>query len=127
EELLKGLYLFKKMYQYIRIVDPVNKKIIDFSNDTIKETEISCYKYWKRNKMCDNCISIRAYKKNDAMFKLEIKEDKVYMIMAVPIVIKNKKFVLEMLKSTTDTLLIEDKISSNNKKLCSLIDYLHQS
>lgn len=126
EELLKSLQIFKRIYTTLRIVDPINKKVLKLVDGDLHIYESSCYEFWKHNQVCDNCISAIAYKQNDTIFKLEIKEDNVYMVMAIPILLGEKRLVLEMLKNTLNTLYISNENFSYNN-LTSVINYLNDS
>lgn len=126
EELLKSLQIFKRIYTTLRIVDPINKKVLKLVDGDLHIYESSCYEFWKHNQVCDNCISAIAYKQNDTIFKLEIKEDNVYMVMAIPILLGEKRLVLEMLKNTPNTLYISNENFSYNN-LTSVINYLNDS
>ncbi|MDZ5017060.1 diguanylate cyclase, partial [Clostridium perfringens] len=53
-------------------------------------------------------ISMRAYNEADTFVKIEYNKEKIYMIMASPIVMENKKYVFEMLKDVTNTGIIEN-------------------
>jgi len=123
-ELLKKLQIFKKMYQTLRIVDPVSKKVLSLNDNEFNDNNTVCYEFWKRNQICENCISIAAYLQNDAIFKLEIKENSIYMILAIPIMVGEKRLILEMLKNTTDNIYLSDERLCNDKKLYSIMEYL---
>lgn len=58
--LFNSINSLKKLYDIIRIIDPIKKKVLDFSEDKIKTTDSRCYEFWKQNKVCQNCISVRA-------------------------------------------------------------------
>lgn len=61
QEALDKLVVFDKMFEVIRFVDPVTKKVISYKNNTVNELAIKCFDFWRKSKICDNCISIRAY------------------------------------------------------------------
>lgn len=107
EELELHLDFLKKMYQTVRIVDPCKKKVMDFHDNSVIETEGVCYEYWNNNAFCENCISMRAYLNKDTVFKLEYLEDKLFMITAIPIETTGRIVVLELLKEVTSTMLID--------------------
>lgn len=59
--ILDKLEFFHKMYDVVRIVDPVRKKVLNIKGDQFFEADIPCYKLWKKRQLCENCISIRAF------------------------------------------------------------------
>lgn len=121
EDLLNQLKMFKKMYNLIRIVDPVNKKVLQYAENELREEDIPCYEFWKRQSICDNCISIRAYIEGDTFIKVENKIDSIYMVTAVPIVLNNRKLVVELLKNVTESFYIGDGLSDMGTEVYSLI------
>lgn len=114
KELITTLNIFEKMYEKIRLVDPLNKTPINYSNNTLEKTDTKCYSIWNRCNTCDNCISMRAFYENDTFVKMEYTKDKVYLITAVPITIGEKRLVIEMLKDVTNSMMISD---TDNKKI----------
>jgi len=123
EEYLKNIQLFKKMYDTLRIVDPINKVVLKLTDGKLYKYEIICHHFWKRNQACDNCISSIAYQQNDTIFKLEVIDNEVYMVTAVPIIIREKRLVLEMIKNTTESLYFSGQ-KVCNKKLNLIIPFL---
>ncbi|MDF2522935.1 MAG: putative signal transduction protein, partial [Clostridiales bacterium] len=126
EVLMDKLDIFKKMYQSMRIVDPVRKKVLLLKDYKLLDDNISCCEFWGRKQFCRNCISIRAYNKDEAIFKLEIMEKNIYMITAVPVVIEGKKLVVELLKDVSSSLVLGNSKCSSEKKLYTIIDYMNE-
>ena len=50
KDISERLSLFKNLYDIIRLVDPINNKVIDsYPNNLIKNDKgLSCYKFWNR-------------------------------------------------------------------------------
>lgn len=110
--LINSLSMLEKMYDVIRVVDPIKKKTVYYNKGEIEISKDNCYCFWKCESYCPNCISIRAYNDNDTYVKIEYNKEKIYMTMASPVVIGDDKFVCEMLKDVTETGIIEN---TNNK------------
>lgn len=106
--LTDNLSILENLYDVIRIVDPLTKKTVHYDKTKIKILDNSCYDFWKSEEYCPNCISMRAYNEADTFVKIEYNKEKIYMIMASPIVMENKKYVFEMLKDVTNTGIIEN-------------------
>jgi two-component system cell cycle response regulator len=81
----KNLAFFRKMYDAVRIVDPVNKRVLECRGYSINQTNEICYDYWKSGKICDNCISVRAYHGKKSYIKLEQNPDTIMMVTALPV------------------------------------------
>lgn len=70
------------IYDAIRIVDPIRKKVYYFFSKEKEyiEEENSCYEFWNQNKMCSNCVSMRAYTQNETFVKIEYNGDNVKIL-----------------------------------------------
>lgn len=108
KSLINNLSMLKNLYDVIRIVDPLTKKTVFYDKGKIKILNNNCYDFWKSKEYCPNCISMRAYNKDDTFVKIEYNKEKIYMVMASPIVLVDKKYIFEMLKDVTDTGIIEN-------------------
>jgi len=99
--------LLNKISDVTRIVDPLQKKVIEYKNNAEIVEEIHCFDFWGKNKVCDNCISIRAYNDNTTYVKIEYKNDKTYMITAVPYCFDDRRIVIEIIKDITKSVLFD--------------------
>lgn len=113
KEVEERLSILKNLYDSLRIVDPIDKKVITVNNDAIKYLEGSCYDFWNRNKFCDNCVSIRAYIQNDTCVKLQCRDNSVFLVIATPICYKSTTYVLELLKDITRNTGRSQVVASN--------------
>jgi len=99
--------LLNKISDVTRIVDPLQKKVIEYKNNAAIVEDIHCFDFWGKNKVCDNCISIRAYNDNTTYVKIEYKNDKTYMITAVPYCFDDRRIVIEIIKDITKSVLFD--------------------
>lgn len=101
DEIEESLSVFKKLYDNIRIIDPISKKIIIVKyNKTEKINNICCI-HWNNDTFCKNCISKRAYDNNDTFVKIEYTSEKIILVTAIPIEIQGRIFIAEALKDIT--------------------------
>lgn len=96
--------LLDKISDVTRIVDPLQKKVIAYKNNVAIIGEIHCFDFWGKNKVCDNCITIRAYNDNTTYVKIEYKNDKAYMITAVPFCFADESIIIEIIKDITNSV-----------------------
>lgn len=117
---IKGrLSLFKNFYDTIRVVDPIKKKlVVNNCNERICAYDkaikddggaVNCHDIWKKNLGCKNCISKKAYLYDDTFVKLEHNNGRIFLVIASPIEIKQKRYVVEILKDITSNGEIVDK------------------
>ncbi len=105
-QLEENLDFFHKMYDSVRLVDPLNKKVMDCRSSLALDTKEICYNYWGTGKICDNCISIRAHQENRSFIKLEKNGSSILMVTALPILNTDQPVVLELLKDATDSMFM---------------------
>jgi diguanylate cyclase (GGDEF)-like protein len=127
KEMLNQLKVFEKMYNIMRIVDPVEKKVLEYTGEELREESLPCYEFWKQQDMCENCISMRAYLKDDTYVKIESKSDSLYMITAVPITVNNKKLVVELVKNVTNIIYIENEQNAMGNEIYNLIKRMNNA
>lgn len=98
DEIKERLSIFNNLYDALRIVDPVNKKVIIVDKDNVKHLDEACYGFWNKNRFCENCISIRAFNENDTCVKMECKGESILLIIATPVNYMGETYILELLK-----------------------------
>jgi two-component system cell cycle response regulator len=126
DRLEEHLFFFHKMFDIVRLVNPVNKTVIDYRNGNTDEIDEICYDYWKRGEICDNCISVRAYLANKFFMKLEQTGEAIMVVTAIPLEGTHKPAVLELLKNATDMMMIGNGIYSEGRMVRNLIADLNE-
>ncbi|MDD4780179.1 MAG: GGDEF domain-containing protein [Tissierellia bacterium] len=125
-EIMEFIRNFNKLYDLIRIVDPISKKIIEYEEVGEKPYSSICYDYWKNGTMCPNCVSSRAINENDTFVKIEYNKDKIYMVMASPAKIIDKNYIVEMLKDITETGIVPDLKGKTVEEINEIINKLNK-
>lgn len=105
---ISNLSMLEKIYDIIRIVHPLRKEIIQYDNEKITVLNNKCYSFWGNGKMCPNCVSMRAYNEEETFVKIEYNKEKIYMVMATPVINDSDKYVVELLKDITKTGVVEN-------------------
>lgn len=125
-KLVEKLSLFNKMYNLVRVVDPVKKRVYECKEDNFCELDSYCYQFWKQDKICDNCISMRAYRDNDTFIKIEYVKEKVFIVTAVPVNLGDKIVIVELLKDVTSSMVVGDDVVQGSNEIYSIINNLNQ-
>lgn len=125
KELGEKLDLLHKLYDSMRLVDPVYKTVIDCQCSSLIETGELCYDFWKNGQVCDNCISIRAFKESKSFMKLEHNQATVYLMTAIPIENNKRPLILELLKNASDSMLVGTGDQGESKLLTQFIDEMN--
>ncbi|RKD28943.1 GGDEF domain-containing protein [Lacrimispora algidixylanolytica] len=105
-EIKDKLDFFHKMFDAVRLIDPLHKKVIECQDSDILITKEVCYHYWGDKKICDNCISMRSYQEDKSLVKMEKSQNAVFLVTAIPITTNESPAVLELLKNVTDTMFV---------------------
>jgi diguanylate cyclase (GGDEF)-like protein len=125
--IVEKLKVIEKMYQATRLVDPATKRIKELRENFLCEIESECYKVWTQGRVCQNCISMRAYQDNDTFVKMEHTKNKIYLITSVPVVVQHKRFVLEMMKDITSSMVIDCGSGEKFIEVQHLIDNINKA
>ena len=127
KKLLDEVKFFDKIYDTLRVVDPINKKVIKLTNNETHILDTNCFDFWEQNKVCNNCISMRAYNNNESFVKIEYNDNKTYMITAIPCELSNRRVVVEVLKDVTDSMFVSTIGEQGNAKseIHALIDNMN--
>ena len=113
------LSLFKNLYDSMRIVDPINKKVISSVGEETEFTTINCYGLCGKDAYCSNCISMRAFIENDTFVKVEFVNGKLILIISSPVTIESNIYIVEMIKdiSQTSSIMKNGKSDYNIRNL----------
>lgn len=126
-EIVNRLHLIEKMYQSIRIVDPISKRVLVTKENNLHELNTICYEFWKKQAMCDNCISMRAFNENEATYKIEQLGTRLFMVTAFPLSIKGKKIVVELINDVTHSLFLGVSSLDDQSMVMSTIENMNQA
>lgn len=126
EELQSTIDVLNKLYDSVRIIRPLKKKIMNFAGGELNETQSNCYDFWLNEKVCSNCISMRAFNEKDAFFKLNWVGNKIYMVIAVPVQDTSETVILELLKDVTNSMVVETPEGLKNNSLLETLNEIGQ-
>ena len=104
----ESLALFKNLYDILRIIDPISKKVIYVEGYQEEENHV-CHCFWGKDTPCQNCISMRSYLENDTFIKLEYIESKVFLLISTPVLINNNTYIVELIKDISDKGVVSDE------------------
>lgn len=128
QQLLQCLQQFDKMYNLVRITNPLLKRVVKMSgNQTELIEESICYELWKKDSHCANCVSMRAANENDTFLKIEYNKDKIFMVFATPIVLNEVTYIVEMLKDISETGIVPDLKGKSIQEINEIIEHLNQA
>ncbi|WP_367568893.1 GGDEF domain-containing protein [Lacrimispora sp.] len=106
EEIKDKLDFFEKVHDSVRLVDPLNKRVLECRGSSLAGIDEICYDYWGNGKICENCVSLRSHSEGKSFMKMEKSGEKIFLVTAIPIDCSGHPVVLELLKDTTDSMLV---------------------
>lgn len=125
ESYLAGL---KRIFDTVRIIEPVLRKVTYIEGDSRMIQGSSCYEFWDRKATCDNCLSKNLSQHKPSSSKIECNENGMFLIMATSIIYGNSEYMVEMIKNISfideiygqtcsDMTEVVETISRLNEKL----------
>lgn len=127
QQLLQTMQSFEKLFNIVRIVDPVKKEVIAYQEqnlDILKD--FACYDFWKQHKCCENCVSIRAINEKDTIVKLEYNGKNVFMVMASPVTLNEHIYVMETIKDVTTSGIVPNLQGKSLEEIAQMLSKLNR-
>jgi len=127
QDLAAGYLPVKELYDYIRIVNPINRQVEIDIHPQFKKNEShtgNCYGFWNQGRTCDNCISFRSYQAADTFVKIEYNGTKLFLITAVSLLIDGQQRVLELLKDITENGFVDIQ-GQNGKEVSRMVKQIN--
>lgn len=110
--LVKDLTDYKKLYDYIRVVDPITKEVLSYHEDEWINQSETCYHFWKTGLICSNCTSMRAINQNETIVKTKYRDNQAFLVTAIPTTINGRKVSIELLKDISNSVdMMDDQIN----------------
>jgi len=113
-KLFDRLDLINKLFEQVRLVDPIKSKVMIYHNNSVTYSDSNCFDAFGKDQTCSNCIGRKALDENQTFVKLEYSLAGVCLVMAVPVQLDGKNLVLELLKDITHSLIAQDEHMETN-------------
>ncbi|MBU0997544.1 MAG: GGDEF domain-containing protein [Firmicutes bacterium] len=117
EKILEKSIQHDKLYEIIRVVDPVTKEVLFYKDNEWNLTNEPCYVFWGYDAPCPNCTSMRAINTNKNTFKIQYQLDKSYTVISAPTTIDGRWVSIELLSDATNSIDMVDETISEMKKI----------
>jgi two-component system cell cycle response regulator len=121
DDFSKDMDFIKRLYDVVRIVDPISNHVLDYKNKNLVPLSSKCHDIWEKKEVCKDCITRNAFKQNETFAKIEYINEKVYMILAIPILLSGKKVILELLRDITKERILFDSVNTNKDNAYNLL------
>lgn len=115
------------LFDSYRIVDVNTYLVYDWHDGKKVAANQRCYEVWKRGDACKNCISRTSILEKKRIIKLEYFEGQIYLIVAVPIMLDDELFSLELVCNVTDSLVVNDSFHTQNMGVQEIIHQMNDA
>ena len=115
---------YRKLYDALRIIDPVNKRTIGRSDNSEHGLGNISFDYWTSDLISDDSIATNAFQENTCVMRLVHMGSSTFLDTAFPIELSGVKLVLELLKNVSNSLSINPKDYSDPSNSLALKDEL---
>ncbi|MBH1940846.1 GGDEF domain-containing protein [Mobilitalea sibirica] len=123
-EIFDKLNIVDKLYDKIRMIDPVLKRVIHDNTEAV-ELPVKCFEFWGNNKKCENCVAMRAYNDDKTYVKIESTQNDVFMLTAIPVNLHNRRVVIELFKNITESMVFGKSNGIQQNEMQNMIDRMH--
>lgn len=112
--------MLEKVFDVVRFLEGnFFEQMQDDPRIGVKIGMCQCYDFWKKNKPCENCISMKAYAEKKQKTKLEFLDADVFLVISRYLEIDGEACVMELVKHLENDTLIDtdgrDKLVSKLK------------
>lgn len=112
--------MLEKVFDVVRFLEgDFLEKMQDDPCVGVKIGMCQCYDFWKKNKPCENCTSMKAYAEKKQKTKLEFLDADVFLVISRYLEIDDEACVMELVKHLENDTLIDtdgrDKLVSKLK------------
>ncbi len=124
-EIFDRLKILESLYEKIRFVDPVKKKVLVYEEGVLSEVDSNCFNSWNKDKLCLNCISMRSYNENKTFMKMEHNLNDIYMLTSIPVKLADRNIVIELIKDASLSMGFEHYGVGEDSDMYKTIDNMN--
>ena len=100
--------MLEKVFDVVRILEgDFFEQMQDDPRIGVKIGMCQCYDFWKKNKPCENCTSMKAYAEKKQKTKLEFLDADVFLVISRYLEIDDEACVMELVKHLENDTLID--------------------
>ena len=108
QEVEEEIKVLEKIFDVVRILDgEFLSKMQENPCVRVQLGMCKCYEFWKKNKPCENCISVKAYTEKRQKTKLEFLDTDIYLVISRYMEIDDEPCVMELVRYLADDTLID--------------------
>lgn len=124
--LIEGKSELNKLFSVARLIDVTNNYVCKIVDGNVIPTNRKCFCVWDRNEPCMNCITHRAFVEQKQMTKLQYLKNTVELVLVVPVEYNDSKYVIELIKDISDSIVINDEYHPDNADIYDIVNELNK-
>ena len=122
EEFLNDM---RKVFSIVRILDQKNFERDENHLNEHGAFPCQCYEFWKKNRFCENCISMKTFRDKKQRSKLEFLDSTIYQVISHYVEVDGEPCVIELISQLDEDALVDNdgrmhllkKLTRYNKEL----------
>lgn len=127
KELKQESHYLSQIFDEIRIIEGGGThNVCDLCGDDLNVSGKKCYEFWNRSEKCQNCVSKQASQEERQMVKLEYFDEKYYLVIAKPMIVEGKKYIVEFMTNITTQLVTGENQPANEDFVSALMRQLER-
>jgi two-component system cell cycle response regulator len=113
DKIKNSLFYFESNYDAVRLVDPLQKRVLDCKKNGKSDLERNILLDWEKEVITDDSIAVRAYSEKKSFFTLKQKPNGFVMIAAIPLMSKIQPLTVEYLFNAANVQIVGVPMSDN--------------
>ena len=114
-----------QLFDVVRLVDPISMTAYTIEDGMLHAQPDSCFHVWNKAARCENCVSARCFMERERYSKFEFIGSDIYHVVAQPVEVDGKRYVLEVVTASNDNVLLSafgnnefvDRVTAFNRKV----------
>ena len=114
-----------QLFDVVRLVDPISMTAYTIEDGKLHAQPDSCFHVWNKAARCENCASARCFMGRERYSKFEFIGSDIYHVVAQPVEVDGKRYVLEVVTASNDNVLLSafgnnefvDRVTTFNRKM----------
>lgn len=108
QQVEEEMKVLEKIFDVVRVLDGKSlKKMQENPCVGVQLGMCQCYDFWKKNKPCENCTSVKAYTEKRQKTKLEFLDNDIYLVISRYLEIDHEGCVMELVRYLEDDTLVD--------------------
>ena len=114
-----------QLFDVVRLVDPISMMAYTIEGGELRAQPDRCFHVWNKTARCENCLSARCFMERERYSKFEFIGNDIYHVVAQPVEVDGKRYVLEVVTASNDNVLLSafgnnefvDRVTTFNHKM----------